>query len=160
MDTDTKQVSSAKKVQLPEVVMQGWHFVRHFIEMCLVMCIGGVPLIMLFFWGAAQFGYPDLLQQFPELSILVIAFILSLVMTAWMRFQGMGWRLTLEMSSTTIILGMVLVGLGWLGILPRNSELEWLKGLACAVMLVPMLLRLDHYTGRMDHSMHAMHHME
>lgn len=144
--------------QQQSVFVSAGHFILHFLEMCAAMCIGGVPLIYLFFWGAGKIGYPDLVQRFPELSYLVIALILSLVMTAWMRFRGMAWRPTLEMASTTIILWIVLAVLGWLGILTKSSELEWLKSLACPVMLIPMFLRLDHYTGRMSHSMHAAHH--
>jgi hypothetical protein len=115
--------------------------------MCLAMCVGGIPLIVLFFLGAAKIGYPDLIQRFPELSVLVIGFILSVPMTAWMRFRGHEWRPTLEMAITTIVLAILLVGLGWLGILPRSSLLEWMRGLACPSMLIPMLFHLDLYTG-------------
>ena len=158
MNTDTKQVSSAQTVQIPGVVTRVWHFIRHLWELCLAMCIGGIPLIVRFFWGAATIGYPDLLQRFPELSVLAIGFILSLPMIAWMRFRGMEWRLTLEMSITTIVLGILLVGLGWLGVLPRSSLFEWMTRLVCPSMLIPMFLRLDHYAGRAGHSMHAAHH--
>jgi MFS superfamily sulfate permease-like transporter len=128
-----------------------WTFIRHLLEMCLAMCIGGIPLIVLFFWAATLIGYPDLLEQFPELSVLVIGFILSLPMIAWMRFRDHEWHPTLEMASTTIVLGILLVGLGWLGILPKSSLFEWMRRLACPVMLIPMFLRLDLYTGRAGH---------
>ena len=157
MNIDTSQVRSMKKIQKPGLVAPVWHFIRHFLEMCLAMCIGGIPLIVLFFWGAARTGYPDLLQQFPELSVMATGFILSLPMIAWMRFRGMEWRLTLEMSITTIVLGILLASLAWIGILPRNGLLEWMTRLACPLMLIPMFLRLDHYTGRDGHSMHAAH---
>jgi len=155
METDSEH--SVHHHMQQSAFMGVWHFVRHFVEMCLAMCIGGIPLIVLFFWGAAKIGYPDLIGQAPELSIMVIAVILSLVMTAWMRFRGMEWRPTLEMSSTSIVLGILLVGLGWLGILSNSDQIEWLKTLACPVMLIPMFLRLDLYTGRAGHSMHAAH---
>jgi hypothetical protein len=146
MTTESKQVGSAHKIQVSAVVTRTGYFLRHLLEMCLAMCIGGIPLIVLFFWGAAQLGYPDLFEQSPELSVLVVSFILSLPMVAWMRFRGHEWRPTLEMASTTIVLGVLLVGLGWLGILPRNALFEWLTRLACPVMLVPMFLRLNAYT--------------
>ena len=141
------------------VLLGAWYFIRHFVEMCLAMCIGGIPLIILFFWGAAQFGHGDLLQTSPEFSVLAVACILSLPMIAWMRIRGMTWRLTAEMSAATVVMGILIVVLGGFGILPRSQLFEWMKGLACPSMLVPMLLRLEHYTGRMDHSMHAAHHM-
>jgi hypothetical protein len=139
----------------PSVLAQIGHFIWHFVQMCMACCIGGVTLSVLFFGGAALIGYPNLVQRFPELSTLVIAFNVSLPMAAWMRFRGMQWRPTLEMSGTTMVAGVLLIGLAWLGVVPRSSLVEWLTGLACPVMLIPMLLRLDHYTGRMGHHAHA-----
>jgi hypothetical protein len=68
-------------------------------------------------------------------------------MVAWMRFRGHEWRPTLEMASTSIILPILLIGAAWLSIIPESSRLEWLTIFACPVMLVPMLFRLDLYTG-------------
>jgi hypothetical protein len=160
MSTNTEQVNSSHKVQIPGIVARAGYFIWHFLEMCLAMCIGGIPLIVLFFVGAAKIGYPDLLEQSPELSVLVVGFILSLPMTAWMRYRGHEWRPTLEMASTTIILAILLVGLGWLGILARDSLFEWLTRFACPAMLIPMLFRLDLYTGHHaghQHHAHATH---
>jgi hypothetical protein len=139
----------------PSLLAQIGHFTWHFVQMCLACCIGGVTLSILFFAGATLLGYPGLIQRFPELSTLVIAFFLALPMAAWMRFRGMQWRPTLEMAATPIVLVILLIGLAWLGIVPRSSLLEWLTRLACPVMLIPMLLRLDLYTGRMGHHAHA-----
>ncbi len=60
----------------PSRFSQIGHFLWHFVQMCLACCIGGAALI----------GYPDLIQRFPELSTVVIAFLLALA--AWMRFRG------------------------------------------------------------------------
>jgi hypothetical protein len=147
MSTDTKQVSPSRKVQLPGVVARTGYFIRHLLEMCLAMCIGGIPLIILFFVGAAKIGYPRLLEQSPELSVLAVGFILSLPMTAWMRYRGHEWQPTLEMASTTIVLAILLVGLGWFGILAKSNLFEWMTRLACPVMIIPMLFRLELYKG-------------
>jgi hypothetical protein len=155
MTTDTKQVSSSPKARVPGIIARAGYFIWHLIEMCLAMCIGGIPLIVLFFVGAAKLGYPDLLERIPELPVLVIGFILALPMIAWMRFRGHEWRPTVEMASTTIVLGIVLVDLGWLGILSRSSLFEWMTRLACPVMIIPMLFRLDVYTGH--HARHSRH---
>lgn len=160
MTTDTKQVSPSRKVQLPRVVVRTGYFIRHFLEMCLAMCIGGIPLIILFFVGAANIGYPGLLEHSPELSVLVVGFILSLPMTAWMRYRDHEWQPTLEMASTTIVLAILLVGLGWFGILAKSNLFEWMTRLACPVMIIPMLFRLDiyagHHAGHQNH-VHAAH---
>ncbi len=114
----------------PSRFSQIGHFLWHFVQMCLACCIGGAALI----------GYPDLIQRFPELSTVVIAFLLALAMAAWMRFRGHEWRPTLEISGATIVAGILLIGLACL---------------ACPVMLVVMLLRLDLYTGRKGHHAQA-----
>ena len=158
MSTNAKKANSSHKVQMPGFVVRSGYFIWHLLEMCLAMCIGGVPLIVLFFIGAAKIGYPDLIEQSPELSVLVIGFILSLPMLAWMRFRGHEWRPTLEMASTTIVLGSLLVGLVWLGVLAKSSLLEWMRTLACPAMLIPMFFRLDIYTAHhADHSRHSVH---
>lgn len=155
MTTDTKQVSSPRKAQVPGIVARTGYFALHFLEMCLAMCIGGIPLIILFFVGATNIGYPGLLKQSPELSVLVVGFILSLPMTAWMRYRDHEWQPTLEMASTTIVLGILLVGLGWFGILAKSNLFEWMTRLACPVMIIPMLFRLDVYAGH--HAGHQKH---
>ena len=156
MTTNTKQVGPSEKVQVPGVVTRVGYFIWHLLEMCLAMCIGGIPLIILFFVGAAKVGYPDLFEQSPELSVLVVGFILALPMTAWMRFRGHDWQSTLEMASTTIVLAILLVTLGWLGILARTTLFELLTRLACPVMVIPMFFRLEMYTA--SHASHSAHH--
>jgi hypothetical protein len=47
-----------------------------------------------------------------------------------------------------VVLAVVLLGAGWLGIVPM-SAFPWLAhGLMMPAMVIPMLLRLDLYTGR------------
>jgi hypothetical protein len=40
-------------------------------------------------------------------------------------------------------------------LIPASDLFEWVTRLACPVMLVPMLFRLDFYTGSMGHHAHA-----
>jgi len=135
------------------IVSRLGHFVLHYVEMCLAMCIGGISLNVLFFGGAALLGYTNIPERYPEFSILMIGILLAIPMAAWMRFRGHDWRSTLEMSSTSIVLAILLIGAAWLGALPKSEMLEWIKRLACPVMLIPMVLRLDLYTG--NHASHA-----
>jgi hypothetical protein len=141
-----------------------WIFARHYIEMCMAMCIGGAILTALVFVaGPALLGYPDLRAESPDLALLVIAVTLTLPMTAWMRVRGMAWRPTLEMSGATIALAPALLGLAGLGMIPRSRIHEWVTGApvpgfcgpACAVMLLAMLVRLNLYSGRAGHRMGA-----
>jgi hypothetical protein len=142
----------------PGLGSQIWTFARHFLEMCAAMCIGGVVILngLVFVAGPALLGYPDLRQEAPELALLAIAFNCALPMAAWMRFRGMAWRPTLEMSGATIGLGIVMIGLDWLDVVQQSSVRGWVVGFcgpACVVMVIAMLFRLDLYTGRTGHQM-------
>jgi hypothetical protein len=75
-------------------------------------------------------------------------------MTAWMLFRGMPRRATAEMSAVMPVLAIVLLALGWLAIVPKGDLALLEHGLMMPAMLVPMLLRLDFYTGRAGHSRH------
>jgi hypothetical protein len=61
----------------------------------------------------------------------------------------------MEMTSNIINYNVLLICSEWLGIIPKDRELGLLKALACPAMLIPMLFRLDLYTGN-----HAAHHMQ
>ena len=145
----------------PSLVGKVWHFVQHFLEMCLAMCIGLAVLDTAYVWFTAQLGFPDPYLRFPELSVAVVAFNMTAPMVAWMRFRGMDWGLIGEMSWAMVAEAILIIGAYWLGIL-RNDPVGssttlylWQHGLMMPVMLVPMFLRLDHYTGGMRHHAHA-----
>jgi len=130
-------------------------FFLHLAEMCMVMCAGGVGLSVLFFGTASLLGYQNLPQQAPELSVLVVAINLSLPMALWMRFRGMAWRPTVEMSGSTMILGLLLITAYWMDLIARDSLIETQAGAACPLMLGIMLLR-----PRLYASHHAVHRKE
>lgn len=50
---------------------------------------------------------------------------------------------------------ILLIGVAWLGLLPQNSLYDLFHALMMPAMLIPMLLRLDLYTGGMGHHAHA-----
>lgn len=135
-------------------VHEGWMFIRHFLEMCLAMCVGGGILnAVIFVAGPALMGYPDLREEAPALALLVIALIYLAPMAAWMRFRGMPWRPILEMSGAVIALAVLLIGLAAFGAISESdlrSAALGFCGPACLVMLPVMLLRLDLYTGRTE----------
>ncbi len=124
------------------------HFLRHYFEMCLPMCIGFAVGDLIYFWAAEQQGYSEPFTQLPELSVLVVTLTMTAPMTAWMLFRGMSPRATAEMSAVMPVLAIVLLALGWLAIV-SEGELALLEhGLMMPAMLLPMLFRLDLYTGR------------
>lgn len=143
---DHVEIRSGSRVQ------EVWMFVRHFLEMCVAMCVGGGLLnALIFVAGPALVGYADLREEAPALALLVFALIYLAPMVAWMRFRGMPWHPILEMSGAVVALAVVLMGLAASGFI-SESDLRSLAlgfcGPACAVMLPVMLFRLDLYTGR------------
>lgn len=133
------------------------HFLLHYFEMCLPMCIGFALGDLAYVWAAGAFGYPSPFSELPELSVLVVTFSMTVPMAAWMLFRGMSRRATVEMSAAMPALAGVLLVLGWLTILPEGDLALLEHGLMMPVMLIPMLFRLDLYTGRTGHVLHAAH---
>ena len=75
---------------------------------------------LLFVAGSALLGYGDL-REAPELALLVLAFNSVLPMAAWMRFRGMAWRPTLEMSGATVGLAVAMIGLDWFDVVQQST---------------------------------------
>jgi hypothetical protein len=126
-------------------------FALHYFEMCVAMCVGFAVGDLVYFWTAGKLGYSDPFAELAVLSVLVVTFAMTAPMAAWMRFRGMPRRATAEMSASMPALALVLLALGGLAVVPW-SELALLEhGLMMPVMLVPMLMRLDLYTGHAAH---------
>ena len=157
MDTEKNQVHIANTSQIHTVWIRIGYFLRHYVEMLLVCCIGGFTLNFLFFTAIVRVGFPNLLQQYPNLSIMVIAILLAVPMLIWMRFRRHEWRPTLEMAGEPIVLGVLLITASWINIIPKSEMLPLLKGLVCPLMLIPMLLRLDLYTSNHASHQHPLH---
>ena len=131
---------------------QSGHFVLHYFEMCVPMCVGFAVGDLVYFWAAGLLGYSEPFRQLPELSVMVVTFTMTAPMTAWMLFRGMPRRATGEMSAAMPALALVLLALGWLTIVPKGELALLEHGLMMPVMLIPMFFRLDLYTGRAGHA--------
>lgn len=130
------------------------HFLRHYFEMCVPMCIGFAVGDVLYFWAAGLLGYSEPFRELPVLSVLVVTLTMTAPMTAWMLFRGMPRRPTAEMSAAMPALAVVLLALGWLAIVPDGDLALLEHGLMMPVMVIPMIVRLDLYTGRAGHAKH------
>jgi hypothetical protein len=146
------QRAPARDRPVASVLRPVGRFVAHYLQMCMVMCVGGIGLSVVFFGGAQLLGYTNLTDRAPVLSALVVAVNLSLPMAAWMRFRGMPWRPTLEMSGATMLIGLTLiVGYG-LDLVAQSSLIEVQTRLACPVMLAVMLARFRLYASPHGHA--------
>jgi hypothetical protein len=126
------------------------HFALHFAEMCAPMCIGFAVGDLLYFWLASLAGYSEPFSELPYLSVLVVTVSMTAPMTAWMLYRGMPHRSITEMSAGMPIVAIVLVGLSVLGALPKDGLALLEHALMMPAMLIPMLLRLDIYSGGAD----------
>jgi hypothetical protein len=55
---------------------QVWNFTRHYLEMCVAMCVGGTLLVTKAFRvGTTLIGYPDLRQQYSGVALLLGALL-------------------------------------------------------------------------------------
>ncbi len=136
---------------------QVWNFVRHYLEMCIAMCVGIGVGDAIYFAIAGAAGYSDPFGQLPVLSLAVVTFSMTAPMVAWMRFRGMDWRLINEMSAAMIILAGLVLAAGLMGFVPMGQLALLEHALMMPFMLVPMLLRADQYTGRSGHMAHMRH---
>jgi hypothetical protein len=136
---------------------QVWNFVRHYLEMCIAMCLGIAVGDVIYFAIAAAAGYSDPFGQLPVLSLAVVTLSMTAPMVAWMRFRGMDWRLINEMAAAMIILAVLLLAAGVVGLVPMGQLPLLDHALMMPFMLVPMLLRADQYTGRSGHMAHMRH---
>ena len=107
----------------PKVSLRGQvgRFVLHYFEMCIPMCIGFAVGDLIYFSIAGLFGYSEPFTELPVLSVLVVTFAMTAPMTAWMLYRGMPRRATWEMSATMPILAIILLTLGWLGVVPMGD---------------------------------------
>jgi hypothetical protein len=137
------------------VSRQVGHFVRHYVEMCVPMCIGFAVGDLVYFAIAERFGYSQPFSDLPVLSVMVVTLTMTAPMVAWMRFRGMRGRPVVEMAAVMPVLAGLLLLLGWLEVLPMSDLALIEHGLMMLAMLIPMLLRLDVYTGRTGHTTHA-----
>src|SRR4051812_47123593 len=129
-------------------------FIRHYIEMVVVMFAG---MIVLGVPGEAALhamgsGTSELQADAPSIVFLGMATTMTLPMVAWMRYRGHTWRPTLEMAASMVIPTLAAIALLAAGVLGFGA-LMGLEHVAMLLgMLVAMLLRVDEYTGHAHHA--------
>jgi len=114
------------------------HFVQHFLEMCITMCLGQGVILALIIGEAGLTGFFQLLSQYPWSMGVILAMSMVVPMAAWMLFREMGWRHTIDMSIASFIGAMLPVVGGELGYLPVVAVFALACPIACLAMLIPM----------------------
>jgi hypothetical protein len=124
-------------------------FVRHYVEMVVVMFAG---MLALGLPGEAALhamgtGTSELRVTAPATVFLGMAFTMTVPMVAWMRYRGHRWQPTLEMAASMIIPTLIAIALLGAGVASFGA-LMGLEHVAMLLgMLVAMLLRVDEYTA-------------
>lgn len=121
-------------------------FLRHYLEMVVVMIIGMVALGSVESWASGLLADPTLLAR-PDVKAVVMATNMTLPMAAWMRFRGHSWPPVLEMSAAMIVPFAVLLVPLWLGAISASALMTGGHVLMFIAMAVAMLLRRDEYVA-------------
>lgn len=121
-------------------------FWRHFLEMLGVMVLGMVAAAAIFLSMVGLESWDEVTTEYPTQALLVMAAGMTLPMTAWMLYRGMGWRNSTEMAAAMALPAIPFLCLVWFGV-TRSA----LCGAYCAVTVVAMpvlmYLRRDVYSA-------------
>src|SRR5512142_3324897 len=85
-------VAAAAKRPVTRTATPAGRFLSELGGMCAVMCVGGGLLSFASFAAASGLGYPNLVQQAPELSAAIITVLLAVAMAVYMAVRGHGRR--------------------------------------------------------------------
>ena len=143
---DHKIRSSAAKVG---------RFTLHFLEMMLAMMVGMPLLFSLRSRIPASSIYAEIFVRGTNLYDLARLVFMTVPMVIWMIVRGHGWRHSAEMAFAMSAPMAAVMALRLLGV---GASQPWLiqvgyQGMFLG-MLMAMLYRRDHYTGKSDHSGH------
>ena len=129
-------------------------FIRHYIEMVVVMFAG---MIVLGLPGEAALkaigsGTPELRHDAPAIVFLGMMATMTIPMVVWMRYRGHRWRPTLEMAASMIIPTLIAIVLLAAGVLSFEALMGVEHVAMLLGMLAAMLLRADEYTSHVHHA--------
>ena len=133
-------------------------FIRHFIEMIVVMMLGMCVLGV--GWGAFHeivFGsaFADAWRVYVGLAAFAMAFNMTVPMVLWMRYRGHSWERGGEMAIAMNLPLLPLLVLNWFDAIPARGVLGLQMLLMIPAMLGVMLYRKQEYTA--PHSVHRHH---
>jgi hypothetical protein len=125
------------------------HFIRHYIEMVVVMFVGmgvlAVPAGLAL--GAFDSSWSELRTDAPALMLGVMAFTMIAPMVAWMAFRGHSARANAEMAASMIVPTIAVIALLGIGVLTDVGALLIAEHvLMLGGMFGAMLLRPDEYS--------------
>jgi hypothetical protein len=135
-----------------------WRFLRHLLEMIVVMMLGMCVLGAA--WGAFHeivFGsaFADAWRDYVGLAALAMAFNMTVPMVLWMRYRGHSWERGGEMATAMNLPLLPLLLLYSLDLIAAQAVLGLQMMLMIPAMVLAMLLRKDEYSAPHQTSRHA-----
>lgn len=124
-------------------------FVRHYLEMVLVMLVAMMVFAPLWSLAAQASGWRGLVER-SDLRVVAMATDMTVGMSLWMWRRGHRRRPTAEMAAAMAVPFLLLLGPLWGGVLSENAVLGFGHLLMLVAMAAVMLVRVDEYTH--DHS--------
>jgi hypothetical protein len=127
-----------------------WRFLRHLLEMIVVMMLGMCVLGVA--WGAFHevvFGsaFADAWRVYVGLAAFAMAFNMTVPMVLWMRYRGHSWERGGEMAIAMNLPLLPLLLLYSLDLIPAQAVLGLQMMLMIPAMVLAMLYRRDEYSA-------------
>ena len=109
-------------------------FWRHFLEMFAAMAVGMVATCAIFLAAVGLSSWDQVTVRYPTQALLAMAAGMTVPMVAWMAYQRMGWRNSVEMTAVMVLPAIPFLCLVWFEVTKSA-----LCGAYCAVTIVAML---------------------
>jgi hypothetical protein len=129
---------------------KAWCFLRHLLEMIVVMMLGMCVLGAA--WGAFHeivFGsaFADAWRDYVGLAAFAMAFNMTVPMVLWMRYRGHSWERGGEMATAMNLPLLPLLLLYSLDLIPAPAVLGLQMMLMIPAMVLAMLYRKEEYSA-------------
>jgi hypothetical protein len=129
---------------------KAWHFLRHLLEMIVVMMLGMCVLGAA--WGAFHeivFGsaFAGAWRDDVGLAAFAMAFNMTVPMVLWMRYRGHSWERGGEMATAMNLPLLPLLLLYSLDLIPAPAVLGLQMMLMIPAMVLAMLYRKEEYSA-------------
>ena len=137
-----------------------WRFLRHLLEMIVVMMLGMCVLGAA--WGAFHeivFGsaFADAWRDYVGLAAFAMAFNMTVPMVLWMRYRGHSWERGGEMATAMNLPLLPLLLLYSLDLIPAPAVLGLQMMLMIPAMVLAMLYRKEEYSATHQTAQHPHH---
>jgi hypothetical protein len=142
-----------------QVGLSAGRFLLNFLELQVPMVFGALVCYLLGLLITSSSSFATVYHPGTYLYAIADVLFLTVPVVAWMIFRHHGWRYSVETAVAMIAPVAAIMVLGQLAGLAAYDYLRWLLiagyPAMCLGMLIYMLYRRDHFTGREGDSTHT-----